>query len=506
MSDDLKPRDLETDEEYQKMLNDYQSYIQTFVDGFLTKLYSDGIINEISMEKLQKYFANPDTFQKELEDLAQYYYISSGEIHQLFELVEALPTLNYKIDTFEKPDSYEKYLNICNKYLYKVKHKTLTRDLLKQLITSGTVVGIWLGDKNNPYPFIFDNLKYIFPAYRKNGEWQVLVDMSWFNLFNDVQRKIQLQNLYPYIKDTDYERFKKEPEKYQYVELPLDRTFTLRTHTLKRNQNLGLSWSNPALYDVLHKKKLKDVERAIANKIINAVAVLTIGDNNDQEYRNLKLNPAIKKKIHQGVKNALEKNQTQGVTVITIPEFSKLDFPDVKSDGLNGKKFEHIDLDIQSALGVSGAILNGSGGNHASAKINFDTLYKRIAVMLEQVETDVYRKLFNLILPKSQEDNFYLVYDKEPPLTKKEKTDILMRLNDKGWSIKHVVDSIDGVSWESYLSQTIYETEELKLQDKIKPYKSTHTTSGKDLDGGRPLQDDLTDEGASTRDSGKNDM
>ena len=76
--------------------------------------------------------------------------------------------------------------------------------------------------------------------------------------------------------------------------------------------------------------------------------------------------------------------------------------------------------------------------------------------------------------PLFTKDNFVMEYDKSTPLTHKEKVDILMRLNDKGWSIKHVVDQLDGVSWESYLEQTIYETKELKLQDIIRPYQSTY--------------------------------
>ncbi|MBX6362180.1 MAG: hypothetical protein IRZ03_19180, partial [Acidobacterium ailaaui] len=234
----------------------------------------------------------------------------------------------------------------------------------------------------------------------------------------------------------------------------------------------------------------------IANKIINAIAVLTIGFIKDEKYddlTNLKLPRNVKQKVHNGVKAALEKNQTNGVTLLSIPDFAKLEFPDVKADGLDGKKFDHINNDIQTAYGLSGAILNGNGGNFASAKLNLDIFYKRIGVLLENIEQEVYQKMINLILPSSQKDNFYIVYDKEPPLTLKEKIDILMKLNDKGWSIKHVIDNINGINWESYLEQTLYETDVLKLQDKIKPYQSSYTMST-DGKNGRPSIDDPTNE------------
>src|SRR5690606_27903624 len=151
------------------------------------------------------------------------------------------------------------------------------------------------------------------------------------------------------------------------------------------------------------------------------------------------------------------------------------EFPDFKTDGLNGKKFEQIDDDIKSSYGLSGALLNGSGSNFASAKLNLDIFYKRIGVMLEEIEQEVYGKLFNLVLPKNQEDNYYMIYDKEAPLSLKDKIDVLMKLNDKGWSIKAVIDHIDGINWENYLEQTLYETEELKLQSRIVPYRTSHT-------------------------------
>ncbi|TCJ01123.1 hypothetical protein [Cytobacillus praedii] len=470
------------------MVNDYQSYMSTYVNGFISSLFSKDIINEVESETLKKYFANPDTYQKEIEDLAQYFYLSTAEVHMLYELIESLPTLNYKLDSFEKNKSTDKHIGLINKTLHKVKHKRLTRDLLKQTATSGTLVGVWLGDKGNPYSYVFDEVKYVFPSYRRNGEWVCVIDLAWFDTMTEGFREVQFENLSPYVTKSDYQKYKKDSTNHQYKELPQDRTFVLRTGTLKRNQGLGTSWVTSGLYDVLHKKKLKDVERSIANKIINAVAVLTVGtDKNNGEYSNLKLSKPIKQKIHSGVKAALEKNQKNGVTVVTIPDFASIEFPDVKTEGLDGKKYESINNDIQTGYGLSGAVLNGSGGNFASAKINLETLYKRIAVMLEDVEQEAYQKLINLILPSSQKDNFTLTYDKEAPLTLKEKIDVLSKMNDKGWSVKHVIDLI-GLNFNTYLEQTMYETEVLQLQSKIKPYLSSFTIT--DNDAGRPSNDD----------------
>ena len=481
-------------DDYQRALNDYREYVGSSVEAIFAPGFSRGIIDEVDMETLKKYFSNPDEHQKAIEDLAQYYYTTSSEVHQLFELVESLPTLNYKLDTFDKSKSFDSHVGKINKSLYKIKHKKLTRDILKQEITAGTLIGIWLGNEN-PYPLIFDNLRYVFPAYRSNGEWVVNIDMNYFAEMKDEDREIQLNNLSPHVTVAQYQKFKDDPTNNKYVSLPQDRTFVLRTHTLKRNQNLGNSWVTTGLYDVQHKKKLKDVERSIANKIINAVAVLTVGsDKNNGDYSNLKLPSPIKRKIHGGVKAALEKKEKDGVTVVTIPDFASIEFPDVKADGLDGKKFEHVNNDIKAAYGLSGSTMTGDGGNFSSSTINLDYLYRRIGILLEDVEQEVYGKFINIILPKGQKDNYFLVYDKQAPLTQKEKMDYLVKLNDKGWSTKHLVDNIDGINWEQYLEQTLYETDVLELQSKIQPYQSSSTMSNKG-EAGRPVVTEPASEG-----------
>lgn len=494
------------DQETERQFNDYQEFISTFIDGFTTTMFHDGVITEVSMEQLQKYFTNPDKNNEIISNLAEYFYITTGEIHMMFELIESLPVLNYKVNSFDKPDNHEKHISFIDRVMHKIKHKPLTRDVLKQTALSGTLTGIWLGNKNNIHPYIFDDPTRVFPAHRKNGDWVVYFDLSILDDYNDFYRQIMFENLSPYVTQEIYDKYKSSNDSNsKHVALPQDRTFVVHTHKLKRNQGLGTGWANSAMFDVLHKKKMKNVERAIANKIINAIAVLTIGnEKHPEQFGNTKLSPKLKKKVFSGVRKALEAAASDGIPVVALPEFSKLDFPDVKTDGLGGKKFDHVNNDLNSSLGISSALTHGEGGNHASSKISLDILYKRIAVLLEQVDTDMYQKMINLILPKNQKDNYYLTYDKSQPLTTKEKIDILIKLNDKGWSIKYVVDELENVSWEQYLEQTLYETEDLELQSKIKPYLTSYTSTAGDVSGA-PEKDDLTDEGESTRSSGKND-
>ncbi|MNK45790.1 hypothetical protein D3C87_645610 [compost metagenome] len=486
--------DIETETEYS--INQLAS---TFAEGFISNMFGDGIVRDVTMDQLLNYLSNPDNYIKELENLAHYYYITSGEVFQLFDLTRILPTLNHKITVLDKNELYEENLTKCNRILHRVKHKQLTRDIISQVISSGTITGIWLGDKNSPFLYLFERPDKAFPAYRLNGDWVVQIDLSWLDELNNNEREILFKNLNPYIKESDYKKYKQDAtDKNRYIDLPQDRSICVRTHTLKRNQPFGVNWATPGLFDIQHKKKLKDLEKAVANKIISAIAVLTIGNDKIEAQTNLKLNPTLKRKVHSGVKSALEKNQSKGVTVVSIPDFAKLEFPEMKSDALEPKKFDSINNDISSSFGISNALTNGTSANNSAAKINLDVLYKRIAVLLEDIETEVYSKLLRLILPSSDSDDYLMEYDKEPPLTLKDKADFLLKLHvQEGFSLKAVIDNLSGIDFTDYYQQSIYEQDVLKLQEKIKPYQSSFTTQGNDV-GGRPTVADENKQGNPT--------
>jgi len=114
---DKSQLDLETGTKRQN--NDYNDFTDTFIDNFSTDLFSSGVINEVTPEDLKKYFSNPDQNIEVLSNLTEYFYISTGEIHMLFELLEALPALNYRIESFDQPTNHDKYMATINKLYIK---------------------------------------------------------------------------------------------------------------------------------------------------------------------------------------------------------------------------------------------------------------------------------------------------------------------------------------------------------------------------------------------------
>lgn len=494
----VKKTEFETDEDTN--MKDLINIYNEFIGSFNTDLFSSGIIKEIDEDQLKTYLANPDKYQKELEKISQYYYISNESIFQLLNMPKILPTLNYKINSDDKSKQYDKNLNKCDTSLKQIKHKTLTRDIISQLITTGTVVGVWLNGNDNPYFYTFDCLDYIFPAYRRCGEWIAWIDLSYLDSMDEFNKKIFCDSLNPYLTIEMYNKYKESNKvEDKYIELPEERTCILRTNTLKRNQRFGIPWATVGLNSILHKKKLKDMEKNISNKVMNAIAILQLGN---KETPNLDINKNAKSKVYSGVKDGLDKNTKTALSVIGIPDWASLEMLEIKNSNiaLDSKKFDSINSDISVGIGLSQGLFNGQNSNFASLKLNLEIFNKRVAVLLENIEQELYQKFFNLILPKNVKDKYSLIYDKDIALTKKERIEILTKLHtSEGFSLKALVDEVDGLNFDEYITQSIHELEDLELQNKIKPYQSAYTSNGDTNEAnGRPSIEDGDLENEST--------
>jgi len=315
--------------------NDYLQRTQEDIFGtFQSQLFQDDILKTIDATTVQKWMANPDNYLEDLEKFTAFYYISNPNVFQLYDLTSILPSLNYKIRASDYDTKHKENVAKINQLSKLVKHKQLTREIITQTIGSGTLCGLWVGTTKKPFLYVFDDLRFIFPARRSTEDngWILWLDFKWFDAMNDIQRTYLFEMLDPYVKESDYKLYKKNQEKVRFIELPYDKTVCIRTHTLNVNQRFGIPWATQSFVDLLHKEKLRNLEKSIANKVINSVAVLTLGN---EKYTEADLK-GKKDKTYQGVKRGLEKNQTTttGITVIGIPQWASLVFPDIKTDGL----------------------------------------------------------------------------------------------------------------------------------------------------------------------------
>lgn len=454
--------------------------------SFQTSLFHQGIEKDVPEEQLRKWMANPETYKYKLSQYMMYQYISNGDIYQLYELMRIMPNLNYRIKTLKVNEKNDKHTLTCRRALKELNHKELTRDIISQTISTGTLVGLWVGkesskDNSTPYLMIFDDLEFFFPARRINGKWTVWCDLAYFDNVMDIEDKVDMiNNLSPYVTVDDYVNYKEKGESYRYIEFPVDRSVCVRCNTLRRNQRFGIPFGLSAIEDIKHKQKLRNLEKVASNKVMNAVAVLTLGLKDSQESTYKKLGEKLTKSVFESVKKGLATNKEGEASVVGLPEWAKLEYPDTKTDVLNPDKMEGVNADINNSTGITRTLTNGQGGNYASAKLNLDIIYNRIGEILETIESEVYNKLIKIILPSAVSKDYYMEYEKSSPLTNKEKSEMLYKLSSLGYSLRPLVDLL-GIDFDEYIENSKFEIETLKLRETICPPLSSFTATADDV-------------------------
>lgn len=342
-------------ENSKKSLNDYTDATGDFQEGVIGNLFSDGIVDTLDNDTLADWFSNPDDNWKEIQNYMAYLYYSDGMIYQLYTIMRTLPDLNYSIEVIDSSVSTnEKNIATIQQAMKKVRYKELTRDLITQACVNGTVVCTWLGDKKNPYLHIFSKNQYVFPKYRRNGEWIAVIDMSWFSeMEEETERPIWFEILNGIVSESDFEKYENNTsdDEFRYIELPQETTKVIRVNTLFRDQRIGMPMGTQYLKDYVHKNSFKDLETTIVNKAVKNIATLTIGTK-EQPY--LDINKNVRKKVANGVYNTMQKSiKTGGIPLVTVPEWAKLELADIDGlDGLNEDKYVSIDNDSSVDSGL----------------------------------------------------------------------------------------------------------------------------------------------------------
>lgn len=484
-----------------KSINTMSEYTDSFIEGAISTSDS-GSFKTYSEQEIMDMLANPEDNQKELSDLMTFYYISDGDIYTLYSLFKSLPSLKYKVGAFDSTiKRYELSMSELTKSLHKVRYKELTRDIIGQVCSTGGVVTMWCGNKKAPFLYVFDQLDYVFPRYRVNGEWECVVDMAWFENMEEEERLSMFLNLSPYITESQFNAYKnnQSDKEKRYIPLPQDRTTYVRGDAIRRNQRLGTPCGTQALKSILHKQMLNDLEKSVSNRVMKNVGILTIGTKEEGKSF-VDIDPLVVKEIKRSVGNALKQNTLTGATkipVMSLPEFANIEFSKVDSlDALKSEKFDNVNREIASDTGVGSAFTSGDTGNYSTATVNKEYVYSRISMLLEQIEV-IFEKMFKLILPKNVADNFYFEFDTTMPISSDSEVSILTQMMSMGWSPKALVDKVRGVNFDDYLEESLY-FQSLGIYNQITPPMTAYTNAGdtqegKEEVGNEEIQDPTND-------------
>lgn len=486
-----------------KSYNAYADVSDDFYEGGVT--ISDTIDTELDDADIVNLLANIEDKRREVSDFLLYNYISGGDVYQPYTAFKSLPKLEYSIGAFDNNVSqYQESVNIINKTLFKLKYKEMLRDVISQSCLDGGVVCVWCGAGEKVFPYVFDSSEYVYPKYRRNGDWVCVVDLAIVSELSDDEKLAIFENLAPMITEAMFSKYESSPSnETQFIELPQERTSYIRNgNTLRHNQRMAIPLGTQALLDINHKKRMKNLETNISTKANRSIALLTIGSK-EAGKSFIDIPVPTRKNIVNGVGKALKQNSsstTNKVPLAVLPEFCDLSMAKIDGlDGLSSDKFKSVDADLGNDTGIGYGISMGSGSNNAGTEVNIAYIYRRIATILEQCDGFL-NKLIPLICSGSDGESLYIEIDKEQPLTKQQKLEALFKLQAQGFSTSHVVQEL-GINFNDYIEQTFRETDELDLKNRIYPFMSSYTYDGSNVDNSTEessSEDTTTDDGGGT--------
>lgn len=460
-------------DDFTKKYNSIEDYANDFVTGYLIEDFgNNGMLSKsINEELFEKWLTHPDSYRDELADFMTYLNVSNDVVKRLTRELSSLSRLDYNVRAYDYSsektyDDISKAKMLIDGTQYRVK----TRQLLTQGLSRGFATCIWLGQKKNPFLYIFDNDKYVYPAYidPKSGEMLSVLDLSWFEeMKSDVEKDIMFELLSPYVTKSDFVAYQKDTNK-RFVVLPQDRTYCFRTNVIFANQRIGLPEATNILNDILYKKRLKDLETSLINKIVKSVAVLTIG-NDKTSYREVgsKMRNAIKNSVKMALTQA---NSSKNLPVAVLPETAKLEVQNVDGvETIGNSKFDNVNKDIVDSVGLLG---RESTSEAVNAKRDIQRYY--LETLLEQIDI-VYNKLINISFPQSKGKNLIFEFNKDERISIDRKLTAIEKLSAYGFAIKPICDAL-GIDYHYYIKQSQFEC--ANHREDIHPLQNSNTMSG----------------------------
>jgi hypothetical protein len=447
---------------------------------------SNRTTNNVKVADLYKWLTNPVAYNKQLRNLALYWYGEKGLVTETLELYKTLPNLNSTLQCTDIEDkNYDKLNSQIKNLNYDLSKKSVIRDIVFHTALEGTCIGYI---NNKKYIQMLD-LDYYYPARMKNGRWEVDVDLSkfisnknqnstlaWKKSNNSIgyieNQPLEVRNAWNRYNNID--KSQKGNKLTHIYTLNMENTFVIKVRC-KQNERWGRPVAMGAFTAILHKELLQEAEKAVIDRVINTLLIGRYGEEGKDGYHPT---PEQAKLVHNQVKSVLNEKTKDGIKLIGIPYWAEIKDLEVSLDIFDPKKYEEIDNDIAIGLGTSSIITTGES-TYASGKINLEMLYSHIFEIIEKIEEEVFDYQFSLIT-KDGDCKFNKIFSRAVLLDIKDKITAINKMVEKGGSIKYLTDEL-GILFDEYVKQTKYEQQTLDLHSIFVPYANSSQTSGEEI-------------------------
>lgn len=454
--------------------------------------------NTYSKDRLRSFMKNPFANASNLRLLSQFLYRMSYPYRRLVQYnaqmidltaLSVIPNIDFNSKTNTK-----KVLKNYYNTLKKIKQMRLEKEILKLLIVAwreDAVFGYIYDDDKDFYIQLLDG-QYCKISSVEGGKINFAFDFNYF--------KSHAADLEYWDSEfqTKYNQADKD-SKMRWQELDPARTICLKINSddLKLSLPPFVSLFEQII-DLIDLQALQNVKDELNIYKLLVARMETINNSGLPDDFTVDPDTAIE------YFNLLEDRLPASVSAIISP----LKIEPIEFKGDTTEDVDMISNSMKNLFKNSGGsqILNNdnaSGTTAFTAMIETDTMMA-IKPLLPQIETWMNYYLTATI----GADHAYVKYLEVSYLTKQEKKKELLESAQYGVPVKLAVASLDGYSPIDTLALQFLENDMLSLHDKWIPLQSSHTLSNNDTDpvkGGRPKQDNLTEEGEKTREQNKND-
>lgn len=482
----------------------------------LTSAYSyTSSYNVLNIDALKRMLRDHIANNKQLRDVSNILYNSSGIYTNVIDYMTALPTLDRVVYGSNK--NHEKYKSNKEKYLTalrKMKDKIIARDIIFKSALDGTCFYYFETTEPNPLPRYFNDFDidqitevnaadfncgvtplptdYCRIVGRKNSSYVVAFDCSFFDQFTGNGRSLKLKK-YPKEIRKAYTAYKKDMNR-RWVVLNNDKTITNKVRA-----KIDDPWGRPiglaSFVDMLYEEYFTDTKRSVLDDVNSTIIYQTFPEG--EKKGNSSLTQTQQKAQHENIKNALfSKGVRKGVNFFSVASGTKLDKLSTDIDFLKIKGEEELITRISTSLGFAGSLLNGQGGDYSSSQANIEMISAELFDWINQIQ-DEFNKVINANIIKDNKNYMEVYY---LPITHVNRDKQFSHAKDlylsAGGSLQYLIATA-GVNPDAYLSLMDEERED-DYDSKYPPHLTSYTTNGDSESKGAGRNEDSDPTNANT--------
>lgn len=485
----------------------FQELLQRNVNKTVSKTYT-----QYTRDLLDQYAQSPLNSIDNIREVSRFLTRVSMLYKQMISYFSTMPLYTYNItplSDFIKDFDAEKQFKNYEKVLKTFHHFNMAKELqnvISNTIRDGLYVGWMSGDDENGIFLMPLDIQYcrIYGKTNPEGEWITYFDAAFFDKSNNKEFIYGVNNdgvgTWDKVFIDGYEQYKSLGRDYEFFRLPPENTLTLIAST-DDEFYVPLPYFLPLFKSLLN---LLDTENLVAAKeelqnyklILNKIP---LADDNSGAVDDFKLSLELVNQFDAIIKQILPDLVGYG-TVPYQDDAQIIDFEKSTStsdtDSLN-KAMNNLfaNAGINKLIVSSGDSSNANGIKYSNAND-----LGKISVYIRRIES-----WLNYWIKNHITDGVYLqIFDQ----TQYNRDEFTNRLKDASAFGVGKMDYMCSLGDDPYVAynKIRFESLVLNINQYAVPFNSTYTQTS-DNTGGRPemSEDQLSDEGQSTRNSGKND-